>query len=72
MRCLGEFLQIQVYSCVGGTNVAEDKRKLKEGVHVVIGTPGRVYEMMSKGFLKADFMKLIILDEADEMLGRGF
>ena len=39
---------------------------------MVIGTPGRVNEMISKGVLKTDFVKLIILDEVDEMLGRGF
>jgi len=38
---------------------------LKSGVHVVVGTPGRVYEMMKKGFFRTDHLKLFILDEAD-------
>ena len=63
---------MSVYSCTGGTNIAEDKRKLKEGVHIVVGTPGRVADMMKKEFLKTEHLKIIILDEADEMLGRGF
>jgi len=50
--CLGEFLGISVYICTGGTNVGEDKRRLKEGVHIVVGTPGRVSDMMKKEFLK--------------------
>jgi len=48
------------------------KKKLKEGVHIVVGTPGRVKDMISKGFLKPDHIKIFVLDEADEMLGRGF
>jgi len=70
--CLGEFLGVSVYICTGGTNVGEDKRRLKEGVHIVVGTPGRVSDMMKKEFLKTDHLKLVILDEADEMLGKGF
>jgi len=70
--CLGEFLGVSVYICTGGTNVGEDKRRLKEGVHIVVGTPGRVGDMMKKEFLKTDHLKLVVLDEADEMLGRGF
>lgn len=46
--------------------------KYIKGVHCVVGTPGRVADMISKKFLKTDHLKLIILDEADEMLGRGF
>lgn len=72
MMCLGEFLKIQVYSCTGGTNIGVDKRTLKEGVHIVVGTPGRVYDMIKREFLKPDSLKLFVLDEADEMLGRGF
>jgi translation initiation factor 4A len=41
-------------------------------VNVVVGTPGRVFDMMKKGFLKADYLKCFVLDEADEMLSRGF
>lgn len=50
----------------------DEIRILKQGVHVVVGTPGRVFDMMKKGFLKADYLKVFILDEADEMLSRGF
>lgn len=72
VMCLGEYLKIKVYSCTGGTNIAEDRRRLKEGVHIVVGTPGRVHDMMKKEFLKSDHLKIVVLDEADEMLGRGF
>lgn len=73
MVCLGEFLNAKVYCCTGGTNIAAEKKILKEGgVHVVVGTPGRVSDMMKKEFLKTTHLKVIVLDEADEMLSRGF
>eukprot|EP00249_Psilotum_nudum_P007899 c20900_g3_i1 orf=172-684(+) len=43
MRALGDYLQVKVHACVGGTSVREDQRILMNGVHVVVGTPGRVY-----------------------------
>lgn len=51
----------------------EDIRALKHGgVHVVVGTPGRVIDMMKKEFLRTNYLKMFVLDEADEMLSRGF
>jgi superfamily II DNA/RNA helicase len=70
--CLGEYLKVTVHTCTGGTNIAEDKKRLREGVHIVVGTPGRVLDMVTKGNFKTEYLKLMILDEADEMLGRGF
>ena len=42
------------------------------GVHVVVGTPGRVYDMLRRHALRPDAIKCFVLDEADEMLSRGF
>eukprot|EP01017_Pseudomicrothorax_dubius_P047712 TRINITY_DN85_c0_g1_i2.p1 TRINITY_DN85_c0_g1~~TRINITY_DN85_c0_g1_i2.p1 ORF type:complete len:423 (-),score=158.84 TRINITY_DN85_c0_g1_i2:218-1441(-) len=72
IMCLGEYLKVTVHPCTGGTNVAIDRKALSEGVHIVVGTPGRVLDMMKKDILKSAYIKLFILDEADEMLGRGF
>lgn len=69
---LGEYLKVSAYACTGGTDPKEDKKRLREGVQIVVGTPGRVLEMIQKGFLPTEYLKLFILDEADEMLGRGF
>jgi translation initiation factor 4A len=69
---IGEFMDIKVHVCVGGTSVREDIKILKEGVHVVIGTPGRLADMMKKSFLKSDYLRIFVLDEADELLDRGF
>lgn len=45
---LGDFMNAQCHACIGGTNVREDMRKLEAGVHVVVGTPGRVFDMISR------------------------
>ena len=63
---------IKVHACVGGTLVREDIKALKSGKHVIVGTPGRVLDMMKKGFLLVDHLKLFVIDEADEMLSKGF
>ncbi|XP_034185690.1 eukaryotic translation initiation factor 4A [Osmia lignaria lignaria] len=69
---LGDFMHAECHACIGGTNVREDMRKLDQGVHIVVGTPGRVYDMISRRALRANSIKLFVLDEADEMLSRGF
>lgn len=72
MRALGDYLQVRVHACVGGTSIREDLRILQAGVHVVVGTPGRVYDMLRRHALRSDSIKMFVLDEADEMLSRGF
>eukprot|EP01098_Paradermamoeba_levis_P005036 TRINITY_DN2136_c0_g1_i1.p1 TRINITY_DN2136_c0_g1~~TRINITY_DN2136_c0_g1_i1.p1 ORF type:complete len:408 (-),score=135.69 TRINITY_DN2136_c0_g1_i1:108-1331(-) len=69
---LGDYLNVRCHSCIGGTRVRDDIAKLQTGVHVVVGTPGRVYDMLCRQVLKPNFIKIFILDEADEMLSRGF
>ena len=56
----------------GGQDYAGQIRQLKRGVHVVVGTPGRVIDHMRKGTLKLDALQALVLDEADEMLRMGF
>jgi translation initiation factor 4A len=69
---LGDYMDLQVHACVGGTAVRDDIRTLQGGVHVVVGTPGRVYDMINRRALRLDSIKQFFLDEADEMLSRGF
>lgn len=64
---------LQIKCCIGGTSVNEDIQYLKRNKpHMIIGTAGRVYDMMKKGYLKTMDIKLIVMDEADEMLSKGF
>jgi translation initiation factor 4A len=69
---LGDYMNAQSHACIGGTNVREDVRNLEHGVHVVVGTPGRVQDMITRKVLRTSEIKLFVLDEADEMLSRGF
>jgi translation initiation factor 4A len=69
---LGDYLNAKCHACIGGTRVSDDITKLRSGVHIVVGTPGRVYDMLCRNVLRPDKIKMFILDEADEMLSRGF
>ncbi|KAI6010284.1 P-loop containing nucleoside triphosphate hydrolase protein [Pisolithus marmoratus] len=69
---LGDYMNIECYACVGGTNVREDMAKLQEGVQVVVGTPGRVNDMINRRALRTDHIKIFCLGEAAKMLSRGF
>ena len=66
-------MKIKVHACIGGTNVVENIKTLRStAVHIVVATPGRVTDLIKKGILKLEALRLFILDEADEMLSRGF
>ncbi|WP_167599330.1 DEAD/DEAH box helicase [Chlorobaculum sp. 24CR] len=68
-----EFMpDFHVLPIYGGQDYGVQIRNLKRGVHVVVGTPGRVMDHMRKGTLNLDSLKCLVLDEADEMLRMGF
>ncbi|XP_044973940.1 eukaryotic initiation factor 4A-III homolog A-like [Hordeum vulgare subsp. vulgare] len=72
MQALGSFMSVYVHACVGGKSIGEDIRKLESGVHVMSGTLVRVCDMIKRRTLRTRAIKLLVLDEADEMLSRGF
>jgi translation initiation factor 4A len=72
MDALGDYMHITSHACVGGTAVRDDLKILQSGVQVVVGTPGRVLDMINRGVLKLANVKMFVLDEADEMLSKGF
>merc|ERR1711902_386252 len=69
---LGDYMGAQCHACIGGTSVRGDMSKLDAGQHIVVGTPGRVFDMISRKVLRVNDIKQFVLDEADEMLSRGF
>lgn len=69
---IGDYMQVQAHACIGGKSVGDDIRKLDYGVHIVSGTPGRVFDMIRRRNLRTRNIKTLILDEADEMLNQGF
>eukprot|EP01039_Chlorochromonas_danica_P004915 gene4915-5391_t len=69
---LGDFMNVQCHACIGGKSLGEDIRRLDYGVQVVSGTPGRVFDMIQRKNLRTRNIKMLVIDEADEMLNRGF
>ncbi|CAM9614388.1 unnamed protein product [Chrysoparadoxa australica] len=69
---LGDYLNVQCHACIGGKSIGEDIRRLDYGVQVVSGTPGRVFDMIRRKNLRTRNLKMLVIDEADEMLNRGF
>eukprot|EP00011_Vannellida_sp_DIVA3-517-6-12_P009575 CAMPEP_0114611784 /NCGR_PEP_ID=MMETSP0168-20121206/4293_1 /TAXON_ID=95228 ORGANISM="Vannella sp., Strain DIVA3 517/6/12" /NCGR_SAMPLE_ID=MMETSP0168 /ASSEMBLY_ACC=CAM_ASM_000044 /LENGTH=402 /DNA_ID=CAMNT_0001822765 /DNA_START=126 /DNA_END=1334 /DNA_ORIENTATION=- len=72
VSCIGDYLDIGVCACIGGTHLATTIRELEDRPQVIVGTPGRVLDMLNRGVLAVADLKVFILDEADEMLSRGF
>jgi len=70
---LGRFDNIVTQLLVGGTSVDGDREKLdNDPPHIIVGTPGRVHDMIRRKYLKTEKIQVIVLDEADEMLSQGF
>lgn len=70
---LGDYMGTSCYACVGGNNMKQEIQKLQgEPQQIIVGTPGRVYDMISRKVINPRDIKIFVLDEADEMLSRGF
>lgn len=65
---ISEYAKVTCHACIGGTAIRDDVRILQDGVQVVVGTPGRVQDMIQRRALRTDNVKIFVLDEADEML----
>lgn len=73
IRKLAKYMHgIKVLPVYGGQEIVKQIKSLKAGVHVIIGTPGRVMDHMRRKTIKFDSVKMVVLDEADEMLNMGF
>lgn len=72
ISAIGSFMSIECHACIGGKSLGEDIRRLESGVQIISGTPGRVYDMIRRKNLDVNDIKMLVLDEADEMLGKGF
>ena len=72
IRELSSYMDVSIMEVVGGTNVYECKKELEKTPQIIIGTPGRVLDMVLKKCLFTDKIKTLIFDEADETLSYGF
>jgi translation initiation factor 4A len=66
VMAIGDYLGVSTMACIGGTNVRQDMDKLRSGVQLVVGTPGRVFDMINRRALATDYIHYFVLDEADE------
>lgn len=63
---------VKVRSVYGGSSIEKQIKALRSGAHIVVGTPGRLLDLIKRKALKLDHVETLILDEADEMLNMGF
>ena len=69
---LYQYTGARIIACVGGMDPSRERRRLDQGAHIVVGTPGRLRDHLERGALKIGDLKAVVLDEADEMLDLGF
>jgi superfamily II DNA/RNA helicase len=72
VKGISSLSDLQVYAATGGPPIAEDIRALQRGAQILIGTPGRIYDLIRRGALKLDNIRILVLDEADQMLEDRF
>ena len=69
---LGDFLNVNIKLLIGGTSMDTDIKDLEDKPHILVGTPGRVHDLIRRKKINSKTIKIMILDEADEMLSAGF
>jgi ATP-dependent RNA helicase DeaD len=72
LEWLYEPARARIVSCVGGMEMRQERRALADGAHIVVGTPGRICDHIRRGSLDMASIRVVVLDEADEMLDLGF
>jgi len=72
VQSLSHYMEVTSYACIGGTNVRQCMQSLRKGKQVVVGTPGRIYDMINRNALSVADLQTVVIDEADDMLNRGF
>lgn len=69
---LNSFKDVNILSVYGGQDIVKQLKKLKRGVHIVVGTPGRLLDHIRRRSINLSKLETLVLDEADEMLNMGF
>jgi ATP-dependent RNA helicase DeaD len=72
MACFGKYAGIKVLPVYGGESINKQIHALSTGVHIVVGTPGRIIDLMKRRVLNLSSVRIVVLDEADRMLDMGF
>ena len=69
---IGQYLDLGCYACIGGVLSKEDKMIIEKGCQIIVGTPLRIYNLISGNYLNTGYLKVFVLDDADEIFSRGF
>ncbi len=72
LQKIGKYKGVRVLPVYGKQNIDIQIHQLKQRIHVVVGTPGRVMDLIEKGYLDRSALRFFVLDEGDELLRRGF
>jgi len=72
MKRFSKYTKLKILPVYGGESINKQIRALKKGVHIVVGTPGRLIDHLKRGTLKLSETRMVVLDEADRMLDMGF
>lgn len=67
-RAIGSYIDLKVLSATGGNQIRSDVTALKSGAQFIVGTPGRIYDLIRRGDMSIEHIKYVVLDEADQML----
>jgi len=71
-KSVGSFLPVNCYCATGGTPIRDDIKAIESGVQFIVGTPGRMYYLMERNILRTKDIKVLVMDEADQMLEDRF
>jgi translation initiation factor 4A len=71
-KALGQHMGVSVYSATGGTPLRDDIKAIDRGCQFLVGTPGRIYDLMNRNVLVSEYIRVLIFDEADQMLEDRF
>ncbi len=69
---LTAYMSVRSVGVFGGVNIKSQVLELSEGADILVGTPGRVIDLLASGFVKTKLLKKLVIDEVDEMLNLGF
>ena len=72
LKKLGKYSSLRFACVYGGSGIEKQIKSIKKGVDIVVGTPGRMMDLMRRKVLQLDEVSYVVLDEADEMLNMGF
>jgi len=72
MACFAKYARLKVLAVYGGESINKQIHALSNGVHIVVGTPGRLIDLMERRVLNLSSVRIVVLDEADRMLDMGF